>query len=174
MSGLTNLLFGTITGVSDRQVIVLAGAALTCLAVLAAIGRPLLWTSIDPAVAAARGVPVRLVAAAFLVVLGVAAASTSQVTGSLLVFALLVSPAAPPPSLTAAARARHRAVGAHRAGRDLARRSGFAFFSPYPIGFWVTSLGFAAYLLAIAYRRGAERVRDRVRNRAATAGMAAR
>ena len=173
LSGLTNLLFGAIAGVSDRQVIVLAGAALTCLAVLAAIGRPLLWTSIDPAAAAARGVPVRLVAAAFLVVLGIAAASASQVTGSLLVFALLVSPAAAAQQLTARP-ALGIALSVLIALAVTWIGIGFAFFSPYPIGFWVASLGFGAYLLAIAYRRGAERVRDRVRNRAATAGMAAR
>ena len=171
LSGLTNLLFGTIAGVSDRQVIVLAGAALVCVAILAAIGRPLLWTSIDPAAAAARGVPVRLVAAAFLVVLGVAAASASQVTGSLLVFALLVSPAAAAQQLTARP-ALGIALSVLIALAVTWIGIGFAFFSPYPIGFWVASLGFGAYLLAIAYRRGAERVRDRVRNRAATAGMA--
>ena len=171
LSGLTNLLFGTIAGVSDRQVIVLAGAGLACLVVLAAIGRPLLWTSIDPAAAAARGVPVRLVAAMFLVVLGVAAASASQVTGSLLVFALLVSPAAAAQQLTTRP-ALGIALSVFIALAVTWIGIGFAFFSPYPIGFWVASLGFGAYAVAIAYRRGAERLRGRVRQCAPTAGMA--
>ncbi|MDQ1739760.1 MAG: zinc/manganese transport system permease protein, partial [Pseudonocardiales bacterium] len=94
LSGLTSLLFGTITGVSDAQVVALLVAGAGCLLVLLALGRPLLFSSIDPDVAEARGVPVRLVGAAFLVLLAVAAAGTSQVTGSLLVFALLVTPAA--------------------------------------------------------------------------------
>ena len=64
------------------------------LVVLAAVARPLLFASIDPDVAAARGVPVRLLSFVFLVVLGVAVAEASQITGSLLVFALLVVPAA--------------------------------------------------------------------------------
>jgi zinc/manganese transport system permease protein len=162
LSGLTNLLFGTIAGVSARQVIVLLGAGVTCVALLAAMGRPLLWTSIDPAAAAAHGVPTRFVAGAFLVVLGIAAASASQVTGSLLVFALLVAPAAAAQQLTA------------RPGPGIALSvliglvvtwigMGFAYFSPYPIGFWVASFGFGIYLLATAYRRGTERLRDRAR-----------
>ena len=56
LSGLNDLLFGTITGVSDDQVLVLLVAGLACLAVLAVIGRPLLFASLDPAVARRRGV----------------------------------------------------------------------------------------------------------------------
>ena len=114
LSGLTNLLFGTIAGVSSSQVVVLLVAAVVCFAALAAIGRPLLWTSIDPDTAAAQGVPTRLVAVVFLLVLGVAAAGASQVTGSLLVFALLVCPPAAAQKLTA-----RPALG--RARRDLGR-----------------------------------------------------
>ena len=64
LSGLTSLLFGTIAGVSSQQLDVLLIAALACLIVLAAIGRPLLWASIDPDAAAVNGVPTRLVAGA--------------------------------------------------------------------------------------------------------------
>ena len=120
LSGLTNLLFGTISGVSNSQVIGLLVAAVPCLIALAILGRPLLWASVDPETAAAQGVPVRLLAGAFLVLLGVAAAGTSQVTGSLLVFALLVAPAAAAHQLTARPGARGAAVGAHRRASDLA------------------------------------------------------
>jgi len=78
LSGMTNLLFGTIVGVTDTQVLVLLLSAVPCLAVLIAIGRPLLFASVDPDLARARGVPVRAVGALFLVLLGVAAAGTSQ------------------------------------------------------------------------------------------------
>ena len=172
LSGLTNLLFGTIAGVSDRQVVVLLGAALGCLSLLAVIGRPLLWTSIDPAAATAHGVPTRLVAGAFLVVLGVAAASASQVTGSLLVFALLVSPAAAAQQLTA-----RPALGITLSVLIALAVTwigiGFAYFSPYPIGFWVSSFAFGSYLLATAYRLGVDRLRDRSRMRAAPIGAVA-
>lgn len=151
LSGLNNLLFGTIIGVSDSQVLILLIAGVVCLACLAVLARPLLFISVDPAVARARGVPVRLVAASFLLLLGLAAAGTSQVTGSLLVFALLVAPAATASRLTArpglgAALSIAVALAVTWLGE------GIAFFSAYPIGFWVTTLAFAAFLLAAAFR----------------------
>jgi zinc/manganese transport system permease protein len=151
LSGLNSLLFGTITGVSDKQVLLLLVAGVVCLVVLAGIGRRLLFASIDPDIARARGVNVRLMSAAFLVLLGVAAAGTSQVTGSLLVFALLVAPAATASRLTARPTVGLTlsiliALAVTWAGE------GIAFFSPYPIGFWVTSLAFGGFLLASAYR----------------------
>jgi zinc/manganese transport system permease protein len=151
LSGVNNLLFGTIVGVSDDQVLVLLIAALACLAILAVVGRPLLFASVDPDVARARGVPVRAVSAVFLVLLGVAAAGTSQVTGSLLIFALLVAPAATAIRLTA------RPVAGLVLSVSIAVAvtwvgEGIAFFSPYPIGFWVTTIAFAIFLLAVAYR----------------------
>lgn len=155
LTGLNSLLFGSIIGVTDDQVLTLLIAGATCLIILAFVARPLLFASIDPDSARARGVPVRLLGAVFLIVLGVAAAGTSQVTGSLLVFALLVAPAATASRLTA------------RPGLGLALSiaiavlivwagEGIAFFSPYPIGFWVTSFGFGLFLLATAYRAGVD------------------
>lgn len=159
LDGVNSLLFGTITGVSDAQVSVLAVAGIVCLVALIALGRPLLFASVDPAVAQSRGVPVRLVSVAFLVLLGVTAAGTSQVTGSLLVFALLVAPAAAAQQLTT------------RPGLGLALSvliafvlvwvgEVMAFFSVYPVGFWVPTLAFGVYLSArggrlVADRRGA-------------------
>jgi len=64
-------------------------------------GRPLLFASLDETVAAARGVSVRVLHVSFLVVLGLAVAATAQITGALLVFALLVAPAAAAQKLTA-------------------------------------------------------------------------
>jgi zinc/manganese transport system permease protein len=157
LSGLNNLLFGTIIGVSDNQVLTLLIAGVSCLAVLAALGRPLLFSSVDPAVARARGVPVRLVAAAFLMLLGVAAAGTSQVTGSLLVFALLVAPAATAARLTARP-ALGLSLSVLIALVVTWVGEGIAFFSPYPIGFWVSSLAFAVFLLATTYRAAADRI----------------
>ena len=157
LSGLNNLLFGTITGVSDSQVVVLLGAGAGCLIALAVIARPLLFATVDPDVARARGVPVRLVGTAFLLLLGVAAAGASQVTGSLLVFALLVAPAAAASKITArpamgAALSIVIALAVTWVGE------GIAFFSPYPIGFWVTTLAFGVFLLASGYRAVADRL----------------
>ncbi|MCW2857030.1 MAG: transporter [Marmoricola sp.] len=161
LSGLNNLLFGTITGVADHQVTILLIAGVTCLLVLAVIARPLLFATVDPDVARAAGVPVRLVSAAFLILLGVAAAGTSQITGSLLVFALLVAPAAAASRLTArpglgVTLSIAIAVAVTWVGE------GIAFFSPYPIGFWVTTLAFAVFLAAAGCRAGADWLARRV------------
>ena len=151
LSGLNNLLFGTIVGVTDRQVLVLLVAGVVALVALAALGRPLLFASIDEAAARSRGVPTRLVGIAFLVLLGVAAAGASQVTGSLLVFALLVAPAATAVRLTA------RPVVGLVLSVAIALvvtwfGEGAAYFSPYPIGFWVTTFAFGLFLVATGYR----------------------
>ncbi len=151
LNGLNNLLFGTIIGITDQQVLVLLIAGTGCLVALVALGRPLLFSTIDPDVARARGVPTRLVSTAFLVLLGIAAGGTSQITGSLLVFALLVAPAAAATRLTAQP-AVGLALSIALAVLITWMGETFAFFSPYPIGFWVTTLGFAIFLLATAYR----------------------
>jgi zinc/manganese transport system permease protein len=164
LSGLTSLLFGTIAGVSSQQLHVLLIAALVCLIVLAAIGRPLLWASIDPDAAAANGVPTRLVGALFLLVLGVAAAGASQITGSLLVFALLVAPPAAAFHLTARP-AMGIAISVLIAVAVTWVGIGCAFYSPYPIGFWVSSFAFGIYLLAAGYRASVERTFRRIDRR---------
>lgn len=141
----TALLFGTFLGITTSQVALLGAVGVTALAVLAVIGRPLLFASVDPDVAAARGVPVRALSVAFLVLLGAAVAETAQITGALLVFALLVMPAAtagrltPRPLLGGVLTV---AIGLVVTWAGLTA----AFYSVYPIGFYVTSFAFAAYL----------------------------
>jgi zinc/manganese transport system permease protein len=157
LNGLNNLLFGTIIGITDEQVLVLLTTGAGCLVALATLGRPLLFSTIDAEVARARGVPIRLVSIAFLVLLGVAAGGTSQVTGSLLVFALLVAPAAAATRLTARPAA-GLALSIVLALLIAWVGEAIAFFSPYPIGFWVTTLGFITFLLATAYRGIANRI----------------
>lgn len=157
LSGLTNLLFGTITGVSDSQVIILLISGFACLALLAAFARPLLFASVDPAVARARGVPVRAISTGFLVLLGVTAAGASQITGSLLVFALLVAPAATAARITARPFA-GLALSAVLAVVITWLGEALAFFTPYPIGFWVTTLAFGSYVLASTGQLVADRI----------------
>ncbi|MFI8460933.1 metal ABC transporter permease [Kitasatospora sp. NPDC085464] len=147
LGGPQALLFGTFLGITTGQVTLLAAVGAAVLAVLALIGRPLLFASLDPQVAVARGVPVRLLGAGFLVLLGAAAAEASQITGSLLVFALLVMPAATAQVLTA------RPVLGLVLGVLLGLAACWlgliaAYYQPYPLGFFVTTFAFCGYLLA--------------------------
>jgi zinc/manganese transport system permease protein len=88
-----SVLFGSIFGLSASQAYVAAGIGLGVALVVLAIARPLLFASVDEPVAAARGVPVRLLATGFLVLLGVTAAEATQAVGSLLLLGLLAAPA---------------------------------------------------------------------------------
>jgi len=96
----TSLLFGNVLAVSAGTVWVLAALGAAALAALAVISRPLLFASLQPELAEARGVSTRLYASLFLVVVAVAAAATAQIVGVLLVFALMVGPAATAQRLT--------------------------------------------------------------------------
>jgi zinc/manganese transport system permease protein len=145
LEGFTALLFGSFLGITSRQVVLLAAVAVVVLAVLAVIGRPLLFASADPDIAAARGVPVRALSVAFLVLLGAAVAEASQITGALLVFALLVMPAATAQRLTA--RPLHSLLLTVAIGWTVTWAGLIAaYYSPYPIGFYITTFAFAAYL----------------------------
>lgn len=90
----TALLFGNILGVDAATIWTLLGLGVFSLAALAAMSRPLLLASLQPELAEARGVPMRLVSVLFLAVVALAVAECVQVVGVLLVFALMVGPAA--------------------------------------------------------------------------------
>jgi len=174
LNGVNGLLFGSFLGVTSGDVAALGIVAALVLGTVAAVGRPLLFASTDPAVAAARGVPVRALGAVFLVLLGATAAEVSQVTGSLLVFALLVMPAATAQKVTARpalSLALTVVIGALVTWVGLA----LAYFivPSYPIGFYVTSLAFVLYIAAYLGRAAAPFSRARTRARVSPAGGAA-
>jgi len=89
-----SILFGTILGISRYDVKLTAISALITIGVLLAIYRPLLFSTFDPLVAEARGVPVRFLSVFFLILVAVTISLSIQVMGALLVFTLLVGPAA--------------------------------------------------------------------------------
>lgn len=145
LSNLESLLFGTFLGITAAQVQTLLWVALAALILLAAIGRPLLFASVDGAVARAAGVRTGLLALVFLLMLGLAVAATAEITGALLVFALLVTPAATAQQITTRpARGLVLSVGLALLVAWLGL--GVAYFSPYPVGFWVTSFSFGLYV----------------------------
>ena len=153
LNGATALLFGSFLGITSQQVLVLTVVAAGAVAVVAVLARPLLFASLDPDVAAARGVPVRVLSLVFLVLLGCAAAEVSQITGTLLVFALLVVPAATAQTLTADPRL--SIVLTVALGVAVTWVSLFAAYysSSYPLGFFLTSFAFLAYLAAQGWSR---------------------
>lgn len=95
------VLFGSILGLSRGSALLTAAIALVVCAILLAIARPLLFASIDEAVAAARHVPVRLLGYGFLALAGATAAESTQVVGALLILGLLAAPAGAAMQLTA-------------------------------------------------------------------------
>jgi zinc/manganese transport system permease protein len=155
--GIYAFLFGTILGISDGAVLTTVAMAGVCLAALAVIARPLLFASIDPDVAAARGVPVRALSVIFLVLVALAVAQAVQIVGTLLIFALLVAPAAAAQQLTARpwlGLALSVLLSLLFTWAGLA----VAYFTIYPVGFFITSLAFGAYLLIRVARRASRLV----------------
>lgn len=88
------LLTGQIVGVGYTGLTMLALVCLLVVAVLATCYRPLLFATVDPDVAAARGVPVYALGIVFAALVGVVAAQAVQIVGALLVMSLLITPAA--------------------------------------------------------------------------------
>jgi len=149
-------LFGTILGIGDRDVAATALTTAAGLAAMAVMGRPLLFASVDPEAAEARGVPVRAIAILFLVLVALSVAVAVQVVGTLLVFALLVTPGAISLRLTAnPALALVLTVGL--ALLFLWTGLAVAYFTLLPVGFVVTSLSFLTYA-AVRFGRPALRL----------------
>ncbi|HEY2141075.1 MAG TPA: iron chelate uptake ABC transporter family permease subunit [Solirubrobacteraceae bacterium] len=140
-----SLLFGSFLGITAGQVLTLLLVAVAALALLALAGRPLLFASLDEGVARARGVPTRGLSLAYLLLLGMAVAETAQITGALLVFALLVAPPATAQLITTrigASLALSVVLGVLITWVGLA----LAYFYDYPVGFYISTVAFAFYL----------------------------
>ncbi len=154
----TNILFGNIFGVSGSQLIVLLVIGLIVVAVMGIWYRPLLFASVDPEAAEARGVPVRGLGLLFQVVLALTVTGAAQVVGTLLVLSLAITPAAAAQRLSAsplvvAALSVVFAVVAADGGL-------LASFGAADIkaSVFITSISFAIYLAA---RLTGPRLRDR-------------
>lgn len=152
----TSLLFGNVLGVDLETVRNLTLLAVACVVGLALISRPLLFASLQPEIAQARGVSLRLLSVLFMALLAVAIAECVQIVGVLLVFALLVGPAATARRLTSCLWPSFFlsvALALATAWSGLAA----AYWSDWPTSFWITAFGSGAYLLAgfwQGYKRG--------------------
>lgn len=96
-----SLLVGQVVSVDSTGISLLVWSAIVVLVVLALIYRPLWFSSVDPDVAAARGVPMRMLSMVFAVLIGITAAMGVQIVGALLVLSLLITPAAAAAHITA-------------------------------------------------------------------------
>lgn len=101
-TGAVAVLFGSVLGLSGPRAWLAAGIAALVVVGLLSIARPLLLASLDPRVARASGVPVRLLGLVFLALTGAAAAEATQAVGALLILGLVAAPAAAASRLTAA------------------------------------------------------------------------
>lgn len=95
------LLTGQVVGVSGQNVVLLGVTTALVVGVVLALWRPLLFSSADPVMAAACGVPVRAMALLFAVLVGIASAQSVQIVGALLVMSLLITPGAAAAQVTA-------------------------------------------------------------------------
>ncbi len=141
----TSLLFGDVLGVSLSTIYVLLGLTAFSLTVLGVIARPLLFASLNPELAEAKGVNLQAQGLVFLGLVGLTTAGAAQIVGVLLVFALMVGPAAAAQRLT-----RRISVGlALSAGLALAEAWGgvaLSYITDWPASFWIATLSAAVYL----------------------------
>ncbi len=141
----TNILFGNVLGIAPGTVWVLGALGVACLAGLAAMARPLVFASLQPEAAEARGVPLMPLSALFMVLVAVSTAETIQIVGVLLSFALLIAPAASAIRLTRTVRTGVTtsivlAVALAWTGLSL------AYATDWPTSFWITTLGTVIYV----------------------------
>lgn len=153
----TALLFGNLLGVSADMLWDMVALGALSLAGLAAISRPLLFATLEPELAEAKGVSLRLVSVLFLIIVAVAVAESAQVVGVLLVFALMVGPAAAALRLTS------------RLGRGVALAAllglgetwlgiALAYVTDWPPSFWIVLLSCSVYFLSLARHSSARLV----------------
>jgi zinc/manganese transport system permease protein len=143
----TALLFGNILGVDGATVWTLLVLGIAAIIALAAIARPLLFASLQPELAEAKGVSLRLVSVLFLAIVALGVAECAQIVGVLLVFALMVGPAAAAQRLTTRFW-RGIALSVVLALSEAWLGLVLAFYTDWPTSFWITSLSGCVYLLA--------------------------
>jgi zinc/manganese transport system permease protein len=157
-----NILFGNVLAISSRDLVFVTGFAVLALGLLGVMYRPLLFASVDAEIADARGVPVRFVSVAFMVLLAVTVSASVQVVGVLLIFALLILPAAAAQHVTARPS---RAIGL-----AVVLAVGYVwvgltvgFYLPYPPSFFITALAFLTFLAVRILLPGVASGRSRLR-----------
>jgi zinc/manganese transport system permease protein len=143
----TALLFGNVLGVDADTVLVLLALGVLIIGALALISRPLLFATLQPELAEAKGVSLKLISVMFLVLVALTTAASVQIVGILLVFTLMVAPAAAAQLLVIrlwSGLLLSVAFALLEAWLGLT----LAFYTDWPTSFWITALGSVFYMLA--------------------------
>jgi zinc/manganese transport system permease protein len=145
-----SLLFGEVLGIASNEILPVAGLGVVCIGAVALLYRPLILTSVVPDIAEAKGVRSQRMEMAFLVVVALATAMTVPVVGALLIFSLMIGPAAAARSFT------NRPPVAILLSVAIALATVWAaiaisFVTDWPIGFFVGTLSAFAYAVGRAW-----------------------
>ena len=142
----TALLFGNVLAVDRAMIVTLIGLGAITLGGLAAIMRPLIFATLQPELAEAKGVPVRFVSTAFLAIVALAVSESAQIVGILLVFALMVGPPATAQRLVTglwSGMALSAAIALAEAWLGIA----IAYQTDWPVSFCIALLSAVGYFL---------------------------
>lgn len=152
-------LFGQIVGITTQDMVITLGVGAFTLLCMMALYRPLLFSSFDPQVAEARGLPVRALSMIFLALVAITVSLAVQIVGALFVFTLLVGPAATAVRIASsplraivlaiALGVLYTTVGIYLAGESLY----------WPVSFFIAAISFGVYLLARFLSPGGKRRR---------------
>jgi zinc/manganese transport system permease protein len=147
----TALLFGNVLAVDANTVRTLLALGVLSLTTLAVISRPLLFASLQPELAEAKGVSLRLYSVLFLAIVALATAECAQIVGVLLVFTLMVCPAAAAQQITTGV-GKGVLVSAALALAAAWLGIAFAYYTDWPTSFWITAISVGFYLVATLWR----------------------
>jgi zinc/manganese transport system permease protein len=142
----TALLFGNVLAVDRSMIVTLAGLGMVTFGGLAAIMRPLIFASLQPELAEAKGVPLRFVATAFLTIVALAVAESAQIVGILLVFALMVGPPATAQALATGLWSGMLLSAAFALAEAWAGIA-VAYYTDWPVSFCIAILSALGYFL---------------------------
>jgi zinc/manganese transport system permease protein len=142
----TALLFGNVLAVDRSTIATLIGLAMVTLGGLAAIMRPLIFASLQPELAEAKGVPLRFVSIAFLAIVALAVSESAQIVGILLVFALMVGPPATAQRLVTGLWS-GMALSAGLALAEAWLGIAIAYHTDWPVSFCIAMLSALGYFL---------------------------
>ena len=148
----TALLFGNVFGVDRGTLATLAILGMLCLIALAVIVRPLLFATLQPELAEAKGVSPRLVSVLFMAIVAIAVAEAAQIVGVLLVFTLMVGPAAAAQRLATRLGLALCLSVVFAAGEALLGIT-LAYYTDWPSSFWITALSGFVYFATLWQRR---------------------